>query len=73
MRVGLITEGTMELVAMELKQSGYFLARTLSYEARRLLMLYNITAQCTPNALNEAARRSMALQCAEALPRPVEG
>ena len=25
--------GTMELVAMELKQSGYFLARTLSYEA----------------------------------------
>ena len=33
----LIISGTMELVAMELKQSGYFLARTLSYEASLLL------------------------------------
>ena len=43
MRVALPPEGTMELVAMELKQSGYFLARTLSYEASRLLALYSIT------------------------------
>ena len=34
----LLSEGTMELVAMELKQSGYFLARTLSYEVRPLLI-----------------------------------
>ena len=33
----MIISGTMELVAMELKQSGYFLARTLSYEASLLL------------------------------------
>ena len=43
MRGGLLPVGTMELVAMELKQSGYFLARTLSYEASRLLALYSIT------------------------------
>ena len=37
----------MELVAMELKQSGYFLARTLSYEAS--LFLYRLAAStlCT--------------------------
>lgn len=33
----MIVSGTMELVAMELKQSGYFLARTLSYEASLVL------------------------------------
>ena len=33
----MIISGTMELVAMELKQSGYFLARTLSYEASLLM------------------------------------
>ena len=39
---GLLREGTMELVAMELKQSGYFLARTLSYEASVLCLFVNI-------------------------------
>ena len=51
-RVSLLFEGTMELVAMELKQSGYFLARTLSYEARQLLLLYNVTIQCPSNAVS---------------------
>ena len=37
MRSAMGSSGTMELVAMELKQSGYFLARTLSYEASPLL------------------------------------
>ena len=44
--------GTMELVAMELKQSGYFLARTLSYEASLLLLCRPATSfpteLCTP-------------------------
>ncbi len=38
MTAGVLLEGTMELVAMELKQSGYFLARTLSYEVCDLLL-----------------------------------
>ena len=37
---------------MELKQSGYFLARTLSYEASRPLVLDTTSVQCTSNVMH---------------------
>ena len=53
MRKGLHA-GVMELVAMELKQAGFFLARTLSYE---VLVLHSATLQAAQTVFIPNLRR----------------